>query len=58
MPINDPDEYNCEFCEIMRPEAGALKAHLIAEHKREIASRHWAEHVEVELSIPDGGESA
>jgi len=56
--VNDHDEYNCEFCEIARPEASALKAHLIAEHKREIASRHWAQHVEVELPIPDGGESA
>ncbi|EMA42639.1 hypothetical protein [Halococcus saccharolyticus] len=55
--IDDPDEYKCEFCEVTRPEAHPLKTHLIAEHAKQIASRHWAEHVDIGVLMTDGGKS-
>ena len=45
--------FACQFCGFADPTPGDLKDHLLDEHAVEIASRHWAGHLNKESA--DGG---
>lgn len=40
-----PSTFGCAFCEF-EDSPQMLKAHLLDEHAVEIASRHWATHIQ------------